>query len=228
MSDDVRRIEFRPDAPSGHCRRKTSQRDKVSSTSCRWWALESKTIHGAPSTCAWCQDTSGSMRKLKVVLGCRCVTRRRPTNNYHEHPAVKRNPNEDMFPVALHMDAVPYSLTDSVVGIWLFNLWSRQRHPMCIVRKRIVCQCGCREWCMYYTVSVFVEWCLRCLADGVPRGWKAISARLHENFKDCVTGGDVMRPTHPSLRHVFWYKCVTGAGAYCTRHNAAVMSQVTT
>ena len=39
--------------------------------------------------------------------------------------------------------------------------------PMCIVRKRIVCQCGCREWCTYYTVSVFVEWCLRCLAGGV-------------------------------------------------------------
>ena len=38
---------------------------------------------------------------------------------------------------------------------------------MCIVRKRIVCQCGCRGWCTYYTVCVFVEWCLRCLADGV-------------------------------------------------------------
>ena len=65
------------------------------------------------------------------------------------------------------MDAVPYSLTDSVVGTWLVNLLPGQRHPMCIVRKRIVCQCGCLVRCTYYTVSVFVEWCLRCLADGV-------------------------------------------------------------
>ena len=62
---------------------------------------------------------------------------------------------------------MPYSLTDSVVGIWLVNLLSRQRHPMCIVRKRIVCQGGCGEWYAYYTVCVFVEWCLRCLADVV-------------------------------------------------------------
>ena len=79
MSKDVRRIGFRPDAPSGH--HLTSQRGKVSSTSYKWWALESKTIHGAPSTCACCQDTRCSMRKLKVMLGCRSgsVTRRRPT-----------------------------------------------------------------------------------------------------------------------------------------------------
>ena len=36
---------------------------------------------------------------------------------------------------------VPYSLTDSVVEIWLVNLLSGQRHPMCIVWIRIVCQC---------------------------------------------------------------------------------------
>ena len=78
---------------------------------------------------------------------CRAKTNVLPTN-YHEHPVVKRNPNEDAFPVALYMAAVPYSLTDSV-GIWLVHLLSRQRHPMCSVRKRIVCQCGCRGWWTY-------------------------------------------------------------------------------
>ena len=58
---------------------------------------------------------------------CRAKTNVLPTN-YHEHPVVKRNPNEDAFPVALYMAAVPYSLTDSV-GIWLVHLLSRQRHP---------------------------------------------------------------------------------------------------
>ena len=156
----------------------TSQRGKVSFTSCRWWALERRTIHGAPSTCAWCQDTRCSMRYLKVMLGCRSgsVTRRRPTACPKITTSIQwlnGTPNEDVFPVALNMDAVPCSLTDSVVGMWLVNLLSGQWHPMCIVRQRIVCQCGCREWCTYHTVSVFVEWCLRCLADGVcfhPRG----------------------------------------------------------
>ena len=55
--------------------------------------------------------------------------------NYHEHPVVKRKFNEDVCPVAIHMDAVPYSLNDSAVGIWLVNMLSVQRHSMCIVRK---------------------------------------------------------------------------------------------
>ena len=56
--------------------------------------------------------------------------------NYHEHPVVKRNPNEDVLAVALYMDAVPFSLTVSVV---------------------VIRQCGCLEWCTYNTVCVFVE-----------------------------------------------------------------------
>ena len=61
----------------------------------------------------------------------------------------------------------PYEAwTDSVVGKWLVNLLSGQLNGMCMGRKRIVCQCGCRVWCTKYTVCVLVEWCLRCFADG--------------------------------------------------------------
>ena len=50
---------------------------------------------------------------------------------------VKRNLKEDAFSIAFFMDAVPYSLTESVVGIWLVNLLTRQRDLMSIVRKRV-------------------------------------------------------------------------------------------
>ena len=46
---------------------------------------------------------------------CHAKTTNGLPNNYHEHPVVIKNPSKDVFLVALHMDAVPYSLTNSVV-----------------------------------------------------------------------------------------------------------------
>ena len=177
MSDDVRRIGFRPDAPSGHYQRHLDSVLDFAERQSQFYKLQ---VVGTRK-----QDASRSTFDMCVVPGhevfnaevegdaglsekvCHAKTTNGLPKNYHEHPVVKRNPHEDVFPVALYMDAMPYSLTDSVVGIWLVNLLSGQRHTMCIVRKRIVCQCGCRGWCTYYTVCVFVEWCERCLADGV-------------------------------------------------------------
>ena len=99
MSDDVRRIGFRLDAPLGHCKRNL---DSVLDFAVRqFYKLESMTLHAAASTCAWCQDTRCSMWKLTVMLGCRhAKTTNGLPKKYHEHPVVKRNPNKDVFPVA--------------------------------------------------------------------------------------------------------------------------------
>ena len=79
-----RRTGFRPDAASGHYQRHLDSVLDFAERQSQFYklqALESRTIHGAPSTLAWCQDRRCSMRKLKVMLGCRSgsVTRRRPT-----------------------------------------------------------------------------------------------------------------------------------------------------
>ena len=128
----------------------TSQRGTVSFTSCTWWALESRTLHKASSTCAWWQDTRCSM--WKVTLACRIGSSREDDQRLGQKLS-----QASVFALALHMDPVLSSLTESVVGIWLVNLLSGQRHSVCIVRKRIVCQCDCREWRTYYTVCTFVE-----------------------------------------------------------------------
>ena len=177
MSDDVGRSGFRPDAPSGHYQRHSDSVLDFAERQSQFYKLQVGSSRK--------QDSSRSTFDMCVVPGhevfnaevegnaglseqlCHATPTSGLPKNYHEHPVVKRNPNEDVFPVAWHMNAVPHPFTDSVVGIWFVNLLSGQRHPVCIVRKRIVCQCGCRVWCTYYTVSVFVEWCLRCLADGV-------------------------------------------------------------
>ena len=79
-----RRTGFRPDAASGHYQRHLDSVLDFAERQSQFYklqALESRTIHGAPSKLAWCQDRRCSMRKLKVMLGCRSgsVTRRRPT-----------------------------------------------------------------------------------------------------------------------------------------------------
>eukprot|EP00969_Alexandrium_andersonii_P153658 6794654-Alexandrium_andersonii.AAC.1 len=64
---------------------------------------------------------------------------------YAEHPVV-READSPVVPLAVYMDGVAYSQTDSAVGIWLVNLVSNARHMVGLVRKSITCKCGCRGW----------------------------------------------------------------------------------
>ena len=62
------------------------------------------------------------------------------------------------------MDGLPYSLVDSVLGIWLFNVATNKRYLVGLVRKRLVCDCGCRGWCTYSEVMRFLHWAFACMA----------------------------------------------------------------
>jgi hypothetical protein len=75
---------------------------------------------------------------------------------YFEHPVVKQNPAEGVLPIALYMDGVPYSHTDSVIGVWICNLLTGVRHLSLVVRKRLVCKCGCRSWCSFFSSVLFL------------------------------------------------------------------------
>ena len=150
-----------------------------------------------------------SMRKLKLMLGGRSgsVTRIRPTAcpKITRAPVVKRNPNEDVFQIALYMDAVPYSLTGSVAGIWLVNLLPRQRHSMSIVRTRIGSVNAAVGGDARTTPCVCLwSWCSRCLAGGVLPStrhdrWSAISARLQLTARPtCWNTHEEARSLHPN------------------------------
>ena len=86
---------------------------------------------------------------------------------YHEHCVVQRNADERVWPVALYMDGVPYSITDSVLAVWLVNAVSGKRHLCALVRKRQACRCGCRGWCTYFVLLKYLHWCLQALARKV-------------------------------------------------------------
>ena len=85
---------------------------------------------------------------------------------YYAHPVVEKAAGELVLPIALYIDAVPYSLVDSVLGFWVINLTSSKRHLFCVLRKRLACKCGCRGWCSFHAVFDFIAWSLRALANG--------------------------------------------------------------
>ena len=90
---------------------------------------------------------------------------------YTDHPLVRAgapigSPSGRVLPVALYMDGVPYSQTDSALGFWLSCLLTHRRFLGAVLRKRGACKCGCRGWCTLHAVFEWVKWCLRALADG--------------------------------------------------------------
>ena len=76
---------------------------------------------------------------------------------YYDNPIVQRYPDHDVYPLGIYVDGVPYSKTDGVVAFWLVNLLTQKRDILCIVRKRIVCACGCRGWCTFFPIMQWLH-----------------------------------------------------------------------
>ena len=57
---------------------------------------------------------------------------------YWDHPVVKAS-STPVLPVAVFMDGVAYSHTDSVLGAWAINMISQKRHVVALIRKRQMC-----------------------------------------------------------------------------------------
>jgi hypothetical protein len=85
---------------------------------------------------------------------------------YYDNPIVQTSLEPPM-PLGLYLDGVPYSITDTVVGIWLINLIDNSRHIVAIIRKRTTCRCGCRGWCTFYPIMLWLHYCFSTLAEGV-------------------------------------------------------------
>lgn len=86
---------------------------------------------------------------------------------YWHHPVVQEAAQYELvYPVAVYLDGVPYSHTDGVLGFWLINLVDGRRFLMAVIRKRIICKCGCRGWCTFYHIFRYIHWSLAALACG--------------------------------------------------------------
>lgn len=86
---------------------------------------------------------------------------------YQDHPVVAAHRGEAVLPVNLFIDAVPYSQNDSVIGFWLINCLTDRRYLFCALRKKVICDCGCRGWCTFYGVFHYIAWVLQALANKV-------------------------------------------------------------
>jgi hypothetical protein len=86
---------------------------------------------------------------------------------YWQHPTVQENPDEPVYPIAFYLDGVSYSNTDTVLGLWLVNLVTNVRYCMATIRKRMLCQCGCRGWCSFYVIFRYIAWIIVALRRGM-------------------------------------------------------------
>ena len=84
--------------------------------------------------------------------------------NYYTSPLVRERQPLPL-PLRVYMDAAPYSLTDSCLGIWIECLVSNRRFCIALIRKRRVCQCGCRGWCTYWQILDWIHYCFKALAE---------------------------------------------------------------
>ena len=82
---------------------------------------------------------------------------------YYSHP-LAQHAIGPVCPVAIFIDAVPYSHTDSIIGWWVINLVTGRRHLFCTLRKKSCCKCGCRGWCTFHVVFAFLRWSLEAAA----------------------------------------------------------------
>ena len=87
--------------------------------------------------------------------------------SYFDHPLVRdKAEDEDILPVSLFVDGVPYSKVDSLVGFWLCNEITGQRVLLAALRKNLQCSCGCRGWCSYWAIFDFLAWSFKAMAAG--------------------------------------------------------------
>lgn len=86
--------------------------------------------------------------------------------SYFAHPVVRANPDSYVLPIGLFIDAVPYSQTDSVIGVWSVNMVTGHRCLLAVIRKKRTCDCGCRGWCTFHSLFHWLEWSFAALARG--------------------------------------------------------------
>ena len=86
-------------------------------------------------------------------------------DSYLDNPVVLQ-PGPPVLPFSLYLDYVPYSHTDSVLGIWLICVLTGVRWCCGVLRKRCLCKCGCRGWCTYFILFQFLRWCCEALGRG--------------------------------------------------------------
>ena len=87
--------------------------------------------------------------------------------NYLQNPIVKSaRSDEIVVPMAVFIDGVQYAKRNSMVLITLQFALSQKIFPAVVLRKRLLCQCGCLGWCTLHSVYSFLDWSFTQMAAG--------------------------------------------------------------
>lgn len=87
--------------------------------------------------------------------------------SYHNHPALSEDDDRPVYPFAVYLDAIPFSRTDSALGLFIYNMISGHRHLVLAIRKSETCKCACGGWCTMRVMWEFLGWSLTALRAGV-------------------------------------------------------------
>eukprot|EP00974_Lingulodinium_polyedra_P110590 10694071-Lingulodinium_polyedra.AAC.1 len=85
---------------------------------------------------------------------------------YTSHPVVVSS-EEPVLPYSIFMDGLPYSNSDSVVGIWLVSMLTGWRGFIGMIRKRVLCSCGCRGRCTFFEIMSWLRWAIAAMCAGI-------------------------------------------------------------
>ena len=172
-------LAYNPDAPSGHFQRHLEKKLGVFFGKGAFYKLNmpanrrsqfSQVVHPLTVHVPHEQLTAD----LAENIGTTLIKLREAIDNndfppsYYTHPIVtSAAAGELVLPIALYVDGVPYSHTDGVVGFWIVDVLTSKRYLFAVLRKSILCRCGCRGWCSFHALFVFCNWTLTACATGV-------------------------------------------------------------
>ena len=85
---------------------------------------------------------------------------------YCTHPVFEKKGDLRARPIVLYMDSTPYTLSDSCLAIFVYNLLTGKRNMAVAFRRRDLCRCGCRGWCSLWVTYDWLAHSFRHLATG--------------------------------------------------------------
>ena len=127
-----------------------------------------------------------------------------PPPHFGEHPVVRKAApgGHAVVPLSVFLDGVAYAKKDSLLGLTIHNLLTGKRFVVCVLRKRLLCKCGCRGWDSLHAMFLWLRWCLEVLATGKRplarhdgQGWDPVEDedRLHMAGTDIPFRGAVFQ-----------------------------------
>ena len=111
----------------------------------------------------------GRVQVIRGKVFNRCVPHQIDENDlpstYANHPVTLEH-GQQSFPIGYFSDGVPHTKTDSFIAHYWSNPVTSRRYLICAVRKKDLCQCGCKGWCTFTGILRVIVWSMNALACG--------------------------------------------------------------